>query len=228
MKSRLLISLALGVSLFALTGCGKDQDEAVKSYQSVDACRADIASDASQEERDKVTADCQRAFDQSRVEHESTVTHYVTMDACSALYEQCYQTNGGFVPFMSGFMLGYLSGSPVYHPYYYDRYHVVYTGGTRLGYYRSGYVVAPAGASWTRGYASVSVNRGAAPPPLSATRGVFGGSGSAFAARGGSSMPSVSRAAPASFAGKAAIVSTPVARGVFGGSAAMSASSSSG
>ena len=229
--TNVLKGLAVGVSLLALVGCDKPKEEAVKSYTSVEECKADIATDASGEERTKVEGDCSKAAEQSAVEHERTVTHYVTVDQCSSLYERCVPAHdgNGFVPFMTGFMLGYIGGSPMYHPYYYDRYHVVYTGSSRLGYYKSGYIVAPAGSTWTRGYASVSVNKGAPPPPISSTRGVFGGTGSAFAARGGASMPSVSKASPAAFsAGKSAIAPSVSARGGFGGTAAASASSSSG
>lgn len=233
MKSdrNLLLTVSAAALLLMLGGCDKPKEEAVKSYTSVEECTADIATDASGEERTKVTGDCQKAFDQSAVEHERTVTHYTVIDSCTALYERCVPAHdgNGFVPFMTGFMLGYIGGSPMYHPYYYDRYHVVYTGHTNLGYYKSGYVVAPAGSTWTRGYASVSVNKGAPPPPIASTRGVFGGSGSAFAARGGTAMPSVSKATPSAFSGgKSAIAPSVSARGGFGSTAAASASSSSG
>lgn len=233
MNTRSLSRLAVGVSLFVLlTGCGDPKEEAVKSYTTTEECRADIAADASGEERTKVEGDCQKAAEQSAVEHERTVTHYTVIDSCSALYERCVPAHdgNGFVPFMTGFMLGYMSGSPVYHPYYYDRYHVVYTGSARLGYYRSGYVVAAPGSTWNRGYASVSVNKGAMPPPIASTRGVFGGSGSAFAARGGTAPTVVSNASPSgrASANASAVTSSPSARGGFGGTASASASSSSG
>jgi uncharacterized protein YgiB involved in biofilm formation len=233
MKSNVLKSLVLSVSIIALTaGCGKPKEEAVKSYKTVEECRADIAADATSEERSRVEGDCQKGFDQSAVEHERTVTRYVVMDSCTALYERCVpaRDGNGFVPFMTGFMLGYVSGAPIYHPYYYDRYHVVYSGTANLGYYRSGYIMTTPGSAWTRGYASVSVNKGTPPPPVSSTRGVFGGTASAFVSRGGMA-PSLSKAANASPSGRAptaAITSTTSARGVFGGTASASASSSSG
>lgn len=231
MNSNILRSLAFGVSILALTsGCGKEEEHAVKSYTTIDDCRADIAEDATSEEREKVTKDCSTAAEQSVVEHEKVVTHYVAMDQCSALYERCVpaQNGNGFVPFMTGFMLGYVAGLPVYHPYYYDRYHVVYTGGTRLGYYRSGYVMTPAGSAWSRPYTSVTVNKGAPPPPASSVRGVFGGS--KVTAVTGMTRPSVSAPSPSGRGGNSALSapSSPSARGVFGGSAAAASSSSSG
>ncbi len=213
------------ISLLILTGCGdEDKDKAVKSFTSVEECKAAIAADATQDERDKVVADCQKAYDQSKAEHERTAPHYTTLGECVDLYgsANCGLSPAGYYyPSMNGFMLGYLAGAMTYQPYYYNRWGVTYSGPTNLGYYRSGYVYVPRTSSttWTRSYASTPVAHVGTPPPVTSTRGVFGGS----AANNGHGI-SVTRP---SITGNTSVASpsSSSSRGVFGASASSHISS---
>ncbi len=222
----LLTTIAI-ISLLVLTSCDddNDKDKAVKSFTSVEECKAGIAPDATQDERDKVVADCQKAYDQARADHERTAPHYATLGECVDLYgaANCGLHGDYYQPVMNGFLLGYLAGSMTYQPYYYNRWGVAYNGTTNLGYYRSGYVyVPPASSAWTRSYPATPVARGSmAPPPVASTRGVFGGS----AANSGHGI-SLSAPRP-SVTGNTSVTSPPAssARGVFGASAAAHASS---
>jgi uncharacterized protein YgiB involved in biofilm formation len=229
-RTNFLAKVAVGVAAIALlSGCDdKPKEQAIKTYESVEKCRADIADDATAEERVKVTEDCKKAFDHSTVEYERTVTRYQSADQCSTMYSNCRPASdgNGYVPLMAGFMLGYMAGgSPVYHPYYYDRWHTAYVGGAPVGHFNSGYVVAPQGSSITRNYTSVTINKGSPPPPAASTRGMFGGTQSAFASRGITVSNPVS---PSGRSPSAIAPSSGSARGVFGSSAASASSSSSG
>ena len=213
--TNLLATAFLGVSMLALFGCGQ-KDDAIKPYKSAAECQADVAADATDEERHKVYADCQKAEEQSKIQHEQRAPHYQTQGECVDLYgaEHCgLSPSGYYYPLMTGFMLGYLSGRPTYQPYYYNQWGVAYSGGTQLGYYRGGYIVAPSGSSWSSGYPSTTIARGDPAPAPSSTRGVFGGSASA--ARG----MSVS-ASRMSGPGSIAAPSSSSARGIFGASVA--------
>jgi len=212
--TNLLATTFLSVSMLALSGCGQ-KDDAIKPYKSAGECQADVAADATDEERHKVYADCQKAEEQSRIQHEQRAPHYQTLGECVDLYgaEHCgLSSSGSYYPLMTGFMLGYLGGVATYQPYYYNQWGVAYSGGTQLGYYRNGYVVVPSGSSWSSGYASTTIARGAPPPP-SSTRGVFGGSASA--GRGMSLS-----AAMAHGPGSIAAPSGSSTRGIFGASVA--------
>jgi uncharacterized protein YgiB involved in biofilm formation len=213
--TNLLAAAFLGAaSMLALCGCG-EKDDAIKPYKSAGDCQADVAADATDEERHKVYADCQKAEEQARVQHEQQAPHYQTQTECTNLYgeDKCGMAPAGYYyPLMTGFLFGYLSGSATYQPYYYNQWGVAYSGGTQLGYYRSGYIFAPSGSSWSRGYASTTIARGD-PPPRSSTRGVFGGSASA--ARG------MSLSAPrAGGPGSVAMLTGSSTRGIFGASVA--------
>jgi uncharacterized protein YgiB involved in biofilm formation len=177
--SNLLATALLSVSMLALTGCGK-KDDAIKPYKSAGECQADVATDATDEERHKVYADCLKAEEQARRQHEQQTPHYQTQIECANLYgaQNCGLAPAGYYyPQMTGFLFGYLSGVATYQPYYYNQWGVAYSGGTQIGYYRSGYIFAPSGSSWSRGYASTTIASGNL-PPLSSTRGLFGGSAS--------------------------------------------------
>src|SRR5260370_42551626 len=83
--TNLLATAFLSVSMLALSGCG-EKDAAIKPYKSAGECQADVAEDATDEERHKIYADCQKAEEQSRIQHEQRAPHYRTQGECVDLY----------------------------------------------------------------------------------------------------------------------------------------------
>lgn len=171
----LLASTAL-VSLVFLTGCDDDKDHAVKSFTSVEECKAGIAEDATQDERDKVVADCQKAYDEAKAEHQKKAPRYQSLGECVDLYgaANCGLSPHGnyYQPSMNGFMLGYLAGQMTYQPY-------------------SGHGVSLSRPSITGNSTvsrpSVTGNTAVNTPSSSSTRGGFGASAASHSSSFGSS-----------------------------------------
>src|SRR5271166_5462132 len=101
MKYRLLyVVLCVGL-LGSLVACGEEEEQVTKGYASVAECSADtITSDSTEEQKTQRGVDCQKAFDQSLAEHQTTAHHYNSMNECVGLYgeNQCIQRGDSFYP----------------------------------------------------------------------------------------------------------------------------------
>jgi uncharacterized protein YgiB involved in biofilm formation len=108
-------SLALGVAVATLAGCGSQEE--VKVVSSVEEC-------ATQTELN--LEECEAAYQKAQDEAERTGPKYTSRAQCEAEfgYGQCGPSRGGgvFMPMMTGFMIGrMLSGNnygSVYNPVY--------------------------------------------------------------------------------------------------------------
>jgi uncharacterized protein YgiB involved in biofilm formation len=183
------------VVLILLSRCQQEHAQAIETYPTVAACRA---------QHDE--AECERAMAGAQAQQDQTAPHYGNQATCEDVYGpgNCvprgeyappgyypggYGGSGGwFVPAMVGFMIGHaLSSGPVYQPVYLDRRGYAYSGSTLLGAYGgggggSGYVYRTGGSS-----ASVWQSGQYATRTVTPSRGGFGGSiAKPFAADSGS------------------------------------------
>jgi len=147
-----------GVATIALIGGGiwlfSPSDDDTKLYKDVAACSQDHPAD-----------ECQKAFDAAKAQ-EDKAPKFSSSQSCEQVYGpgQCVPrgSDGGFSPFMTGFLLGHILSSP--QPAYIDRESRVYSGG--------GYVGSYSGRSYSPS-TTPSAPRSAVPPAVSA-RGGFG------------------------------------------------------
>jgi len=107
------------------------QDERIKLYPDIDACKAEQSAET-----------CDKAFAEASRSHVATAPRFESRAACEAEYGagRCLENGGAgggswFLPAMAGFMLGRALGgsTPLAQPVYCDRGGAAFGGSERLG-----------------------------------------------------------------------------------------------
>ncbi len=208
-SSRIVVLVAAGILLLVLAARGRNnlsqqtdevQEQRVKVYSSVEACKAEQSGDV-----------CSQAYAGALQAHETSAPRYDTRDLCEDRYGPAacmpYHQDGHdwFMPAMMGFMLGHALGgsSPIYQPIYIDRYHTVYSGRDSIGSVRddcfrrqgcasggSTYVYNTSSGGGSSSVSRLWTNRGydVQTTTRTVTRGGFGSTASLVASRSSSGL----------------------------------------
>lgn len=202
-QGALLLVFAVGV-IWAT----KPNEQRIKIYSSVEACRAEEPAE-----------DCAKAFASAEQEQAKSAPRFASRGLCEAQYGSCGALHDGtgdwFGPAMVGFMLGHALGTGglagvVSQPVYVDRGGTAYSGASPIGSYRSRCAVNP-------------------DDPYCRGGGGFGsGGGFVYASSGAGGGSSSSSRVWSSKSYTVEPVRTSVVRGGFGSSASSAPSSSIG